>query len=301
MSIKRVAVVGATGAIGEPITKALLAAGFEVTAFTRSLSRNIFPPGVRVSPVDDYEDVAGLTEALKGQHALISTIAIGGAAYQKNLLDAAIAAGMTRFLPSEFGGDLQNAKVKTLPIFADKIAVEEYAAQKCKGTGTSYTFVYVNAFLDWGLVNHGLLLDLPGKKIQMVNGGETSFTANTVDFIAQGVLAILQNLDATANRAVRLNQAVVTQAQLLGLSKKYAGSEGWEVDTVSTETLEQKADQNLKENPANPAAYVLPYVKRTLYGRDCGGNFDGKDDNDVLGLRKMTDEELEQMIKSLVK
>jgi len=170
MAIKRVVVVGASGAVGEPVTKALVDAGFEVTAFTRASSSNNFPSGVKAHPIEDYEDVAALTKALEGQDAVVSTIGFGGAGYQKNLLDASIKAGVQRFLPSEFGCDLENAKVRALPIFAPKIEVEEYSAEKTKGTKTSYTFVYTNAFFDWGLVNAGLLLDLPGKKLQLIDG-----------------------------------------------------------------------------------------------------------------------------------
>ena len=169
MSVKRVVVVGATGTVGTPVTKALLEAGFEVTAFTRASSNNDFPAGVKVSEVEDYEDVAALTKALKGQDAVVSTIAYGGAGYQKNLLDASIAAGVKRFLPSQFGCDHKNPKTAKLPVFKPKIELETYIEEKVKGAATTYTFVYTNAFFDWGLVNAGLLLDLPGKRLQRID------------------------------------------------------------------------------------------------------------------------------------
>ncbi|KAK3071389.1 hypothetical protein LTR53_008700 [Teratosphaeriaceae sp. CCFEE 6253] len=298
MSVNRVVVVGATGAVGEPVVKALLEAGFEVTAFTRASSKNTFPPGVKVAAVD-YEDVESLTKELQGQDALVSTIGFGGASYQKNLLDASIAAGVKRFLPSEFGCDLENEKAAALPIFAPKVEVESYAKEKVKDTSTSYTSVYTNAFLDWGLVNHGLLLDLPGKKIQLIDGGETPFTATPLDFIARGVVAILRNLDATANRAVRLNGAVVTLNELWGYAKKHAGGEGWEVEQVTAEALEQKAYKALKEDPANPWGYTMEFIKTAIYKKGLGGEF-VYDDDELLGLKKLTGQEVEEVVKRLV-
>lgn len=46
--IKKITVIGATGMIGTPVTKELVKAGFEVTAFVRSIEndKHIFPSGV---------------------------------------------------------------------------------------------------------------------------------------------------------------------------------------------------------------------------------------------------------------
>jgi hypothetical protein len=55
----------------------------------------------------DYDDVNDLTEALQGIHTVLSFISQpesdGKSNAQKNLIDASIAAGVTRFAPSEYG------------------------------------------------------------------------------------------------------------------------------------------------------------------------------------------------------
>ncbi|KAK1087579.1 hypothetical protein LTR33_000984 [Friedmanniomyces endolithicus] len=295
-SIKRVVLVGATGAVGAPVLQTLLDQHFDVTVFTRASSNHSFPSNVHVANVN-YEDVAGMTKALQGQDALISTIGFGGATLQKHLLDAAIAAGVKRFLPSEFGCDTHNPRVAAIPLFRTKLGIVEYMDEKVKETGTTYTCVYTNAFLDWGLVNHGLLLDLPGKKIQMIDGGETPFTSNSLDIIAKGTVAVLKHLDETANRAVRLNGAMVTLNQVLGYAKKYAGADGWEVDEVTTEALEQEGMKNFKAKPEDPSGYMMQFIKLAIYGPEFGGNFDSNNDNALLGLKKMTDEEVEQLVR----
>ncbi|KAK0854797.1 hypothetical protein LTR03_002231 [Friedmanniomyces endolithicus] len=292
--IKRVVLVGATGAVGAPVLQTLVDQHFDVTVFTRASSNHSFPSNVHVANVN-YEDVASMTKALQGQDALISTIGFGGATLQKHLLDAAIAAGVKRFLPSEFGCDTHNPRVAAIPLFRTKLDIDEYMDEKVKGTGTTYTCVYTNAFLDWGLVNNGLLLDLPGKKIQMIDGGETPFTANSLDFIAKGTVAVLKHPDETANRAVRLNGAVVTLNQVLQYAKKYAGAEGWEVDEVTTEALEHEGMKNFKARPEDLSGYMMQFIKLAIYGSEFGGNFDGNNDNALLGLKKMSDGEVEQL------
>ncbi|KAK5705325.1 hypothetical protein LTR97_002443 [Elasticomyces elasticus] len=299
-SIKRVVLVGANGVVGAPVLQELLKNNYDVTVFTRPSSTHKFPSNVQVLNVD-YEDVAGLTKALKNQDALISTIGFGGAPLQKNLVDAAIAAGVKRFLPSEYGCDTENKRVKVLPIFPPKLEVVAYLEEKTKGTATSYTCVMTNAFLDWGLVNFGLLLDLPAKKIQRWDGGDVPVTANSVDFIARGIVSVLQHLDETKDRAVRLNDAVITQNQLLAYAKKYAGEDGWEVEEVNGEAMEKEAYANLKTTPEDPNGYLLHFIKRAIYGAGFGGNFEHNNDNEVLGLKQKTDAEVEQLVKGLVK
>jgi len=54
----------------------------------------------------DYSDKAALTEAIRGVHTLLSFVQIISDPYQKsqkNLIDAAISAGVKRFAPSEYG------------------------------------------------------------------------------------------------------------------------------------------------------------------------------------------------------
>ena len=54
----------------------------------------------------DYDDKRGLTEALRGIHTLLSFVQILSDVdqkSQKNLIDAAISAGVKRFAPSEYG------------------------------------------------------------------------------------------------------------------------------------------------------------------------------------------------------
>ena len=78
----RVAVIGASGMLGRPVTRALAAAGFEVTALTRDVdrARAHLEGGVRVLPAD-VRDLASLEAAFAGHDAVylnLSASAAGG-------------------------------------------------------------------------------------------------------------------------------------------------------------------------------------------------------------------------------
>ena len=109
----RTAVAGATGDLGGRIIGALVERGTTVCALVRpgtpaekltALQR----PGVEVVPVD-FTRPAELTKALAGASCVVSALqglrdVIVDA--QSSLLAAAVAAGVPRFIPSDFSSDL---------------------------------------------------------------------------------------------------------------------------------------------------------------------------------------------------
>ena len=91
---------------------------------------------------------------LKSQDAVISTVGDtpGAVAAQKNLIEASIATGVKRFIPSEFGSDTMNAKVRSLPFFADKLKHQDLLERAAaEHEGFSYSIMITGPFLDWGL------------------------------------------------------------------------------------------------------------------------------------------------------
>jgi saccharopine dehydrogenase-like NADP-dependent oxidoreductase len=107
--VTKVAIVGASGNSGKFMTEALLSTGKHiVTALTRLDSQACFPDGVAVRKVD-YSNVEALTEALRGQDALVITL--GGHTppdVQTNLVKAAGEAGVPWVLPNEWSPDTEH-------------------------------------------------------------------------------------------------------------------------------------------------------------------------------------------------
>lgn len=81
----------------------LLKSGRNITALTRESSTKTFPPGTNVVKSDF--SLASLTEIFKGKDAVISFMPIVALAEQGVVIEAAIAAGVPRFFPSEYGSD----------------------------------------------------------------------------------------------------------------------------------------------------------------------------------------------------
>ena len=97
------AAVGA-GTVGTPMVQALLARNVPVVVLTRPTSSAKLPAGAKIAPVN-YADVAAVTSILRSNKvdAVVSTLSGEGFASQKPIADAAKAAGVKLFVPSEFG------------------------------------------------------------------------------------------------------------------------------------------------------------------------------------------------------
>jgi uncharacterized protein YbjT (DUF2867 family) len=293
-SIKTVAVAGAAGALGSVLVKELIQSGFSVTALTRSDS-NVFPPEVKIQKVD-YNDLKALTQALKGQDAVVSTITTAGIGSQKNLVDAVVAAGVKRFIPSEYGCDLSNAKARQLPVYGHKVQIEDAVEQKIKNTDTTYTFVFNNAFLDWG-IDRGFLIDLKNKKADIYDGGDVPFTSTPIPMVAKAVAAVLQHPEETKNAEIRVHGARLTQNKFLELAKRVVGEDGWQISETTTKDLEQQSYENLKKDPSAFMGWAIGMLKVAIHAPGFGGDFSSNNDNKFLGLKEMSESEVEELIR----
>ena len=298
--ITKVAIAGASGSMGTPITKALLDAGFTVTALTRPDSTSTFPTGVDVSKVD-YTSLSSLQSVLTGHDALISTLTTAAAGAQSTLMEAAVAAGVRRLIPSEFGSDTLNPRARTLPVFKDKIVVQDLVTRLCAESEgkTTYTLVMNNAFLDWGVARN-FLIDVKGKSYELLDGGDGYFTTTPLAFIARAVVAILQRPEVTANRAIRLQGTRMTQKQFLALVQRVVGSEEGEITHAGSKEVEKEGYAALKADPTNVPGWVFGMLKLAVHAEGFGGDFGGREDNEMLGLRELGVEEVEEVIRSVV-
>ncbi|OBT55399.1 hypothetical protein VE04_04714 [Pseudogymnoascus sp. 24MN13] len=295
--IKNVAVAGASGNLGPAVLKALLSSNlFSITVLTRPSSTHKFPSNVTVLPVD-YSSSASLTTALTGQDAVIALFGAEQAPLQLPLLDAALAAGVSRFIPSDFGSDTHNEKVKGLPVYAKKIEVQSAVAERAAKGLIEYTQVINGPFLDWGFTN-GFLADLGKKTVQLIDGGDTVISGTTRDHIGPAVVGVLTHLEETKNRAVYVKNSDITQNEAVEIGKKLVGKEGWVETHVKSADLEAEAWADLKAQKFDGGLWIK-FIYKAIFGDGYGGSYEGKD-NALLGVPAFSKEDLEKAIKAAV-
>ncbi|KAL2867810.1 aromatic alcohol reductase [Aspergillus lucknowensis] len=297
--LKNVAIVGASGNVGQIILRALLdASDFKVTVLTRTSSNATFPPGTNVRKTDFSS--ADLHDALKGQDALVSAVGATGFGEQKKLIDAAIQAGVKRFFPSEFSSDAQNEVVLgLLPLFNQKKEVVDYLKSK-ESDSFTWTGLATSVLLDWGLANGFLGYDIASRTATIWDGGNSRFTATNEKQLGDAVVSVLQRPQATANQYLYISSVETSQNEILAALEQ-ATSPSWTVTRTTTDAEVSEGTRKLGEGDFSGA---LALVRATSFGdlSGLGANY-AKDRvlaNELLGLKGESIRETVERVVSAV-
>jgi len=213
---------------------------FNTTVLSREGSSSTFPPGTNVIHAD-YNSLESLKNAFKGQDVVISLV--GGTAFgdQNKLIDAAIAAGVQRFIPSEFGSRTDDSRNRVIvPFFEPKFATSNYL--KSKEREISWTSVVNGPFLDWGLKAGFLGFDAITKTATIFDNGAATFSATNLHTIGITLIKLLEKAELSKNQYVYVSSAQTSQKQLLEMAEKITG-EKWTVNNVP-------AQQHIEEGRA---------------------------------------------------
>ena len=266
-----------------------------MTVLSRSSSSKApLPSGATVKEID-YSSHDSIVSALKGHQAVVSNVGWQIIAEQWRLIDAAIEAGVSFFLPSEFGADLSNPKAAALPVFAGKAATRKYIEAKAAEGKISYAYIVPGNFLDWD-VKIGFSSN-PHGTTNLLDGGDIPFAATTLSNVGQIVAAVLKDPTKAKNRAVFVSNASVTQNQLLAAIKKANPDFEAKVEHVDSAELEKRSYQQLQSGDYMNA--MVGFIKRANADLSFGLNHTGTD-NEVFGIKSFTAEDVEQTVAGVV-
>lgn len=290
----------ASGALGEPVLNALISSGkFHVTVVKRPSTSASFPEQVTVRTAD-LSSVDSVAAAFKGQDAVVSTVGTAGLPGQDVLIEAAVAANVKHFLPSDFGCDLANPKASALPVFKYKIDIHKVLREAAAANPDfTYTLICNNAFLDWGLErNH--LLNWKDNMPKLFDGGKNVFSATTLDTVGQAVVGVLSHPEETKNRFVYVKDIDISQNQLLEIAKKVDPEKTWEAPLfVDTAELEKSSYESLAKGEVTPPV-MFAFLFRVIFGPPEYGSQFTETDNELLGIKGKTEADVEALFKSLI-
>lgn len=296
LNVKLTIDLQASGALGSPIFQALLNSGhFNLTVLTRHSSEAQFPYSVKIIRVD-YSSISELTQALTGQDAVVSVLTTSAMETQIPLIEAAVDAGVRRFLPSEFCANIGNPKAASLPVYHSKVQLHDVIRQKAdENPNFTYSLIRNGPFLDWSLA-FGFFLNLKGGETSLYDGGDRPFSTTTLATIGQAVVEVLRNLHETKNRAVLIQDLITTQNEMLAVARSVKPEIIWTPKNVSTAEMETMAQQKYASGSMDLVASV-GFFCRSVFAEGYGGEFK-EVDNDLLGIPLMSKADLEALIKS---
>lgn len=265
-------------------------AAFNVTIISREGSSSTFPSNHKVINVD-LESHDSLVNAFKGQDAVVASLGAPAIHLQPKIVDAAIAAGVKRFIPSEFGSNTLDPKVNArVPIFAPKIAAVDYL--KTKEDSISWSALINGPFFDWALKVGFLGFNAQTKTAKLIDGGVAKFSTTNLDTIGLAIAKILLNPELTKNQYVAVTSFITSQSEVLAIAEKLSG-EKWKVEELSSEALFKSGGEKLAKHDHSGVIDLLQAVtstKENLGDYSVLGLW-----NEKLGLPK---EDLEQSVKA---
>lgn len=243
----------------------------------------------------DYS-ASSLQAAFTGQDVVISIVGPDGYASQKVIVDAAIAAGVKRFFPSEFGPLANSENVAFLPSLAVKRDLLDYLISKEESI--SWTAVQTGAFFDWGLKVGFLGFDLANRKANIFDGGHAQFHVTNVATIGQAVVATLSTPDRferTKNQYVRVASHKLSQLEILAALERVTGKT-WTVTDMDSEPLVKDAREKLASGAGGfEDAYAL--VRALFFSKVSLGLLGDDLWNEELGL---PEEDLDAGLKAIL-
>ena len=237
MSKKHVAVFGATGQVGAPLTKSLLKQGHEVTVITRRRSaanetglRDHENWGAKVKVCAEMQRVDAVADAIKGCDTVVACVPGSIPIIQDSepiWLNAAVKAGVERFVPTEFGSHTQAIEMGDGEIFDYKKRFHEILFE----SGIGWTLYYNGGFFDYFLPN----LRFFDKITTFGNLDLPIYTHDIEDIGYIGALSITD--DRTLNKCVQVDYNSLTQNEMLALIRKYWPDYPFEYEHFSSEYI----------------------------------------------------------------
>ncbi|KPM45835.1 hypothetical protein AK830_g683 [Neonectria ditissima] len=297
-SIKNVMIIGAGGLFGSHVFAALQAEpSFNVSVLSRKCSKSTFSSGIKVYKVDDEYPIDQLAEAFTGQDALVSTIP--GRPYTAHLrmIEAAVQAGVKRFIPTEYGNNTCVAAGELVPLYADKAKVVANLKSQ-ESTGLTWTAIHTGQFFDWGLESGWLDYDIKKQSAVIYDSGDKRWSTTNIGTASAAIVKVLLTPGETQNRPVHVASFTLSQNQLLKALEK-ATAATWEVRKMtSEEALKKASDLGNQDHSEGLKLQILMLLYADNVDRGADFEKDGLLDNEMLQL---PEEDLAEVVEQVIK
>jgi len=266
---KRFAVAGA-GTLGTFMVDELLKQKStgrvgRVVVLTRSVEGHESLSSKGAEPITvDYTSPSSLQSALQGIDVVISTLGIPALAVQEPLGDAARAAGVKLFVPSEFGND--SLKVTTGPF-----AVKNVQREKLERIGLPWAVFITGPFADWTFYQSIVGLDVSTGKVEVGGTGNGMASWTSRRDIARFVVHVTLSLspERLHNHLFRVEGERTSINRILAEYQRRTGKQ-LEITYTPLDKVEEAA-----RNPADIKAFLqLTFEKHGTYGTEEEMNVD---------------------------
>jgi hypothetical protein len=290
--------------MGNHLTTHLLATGKHIiTAITRPNSTNTMPEGVKVVRVDygseKEDDIAALTEALRGQQVLLITTSVMALGAIKTLIHTAADAGVAYILPNWLGHDANNRK-----LIEDSLMTGLFEnVKEIERLGVSSYFLLVCNFwyeFSLGAGQDRFGFDFRNRSVVLYDGGNVAINTSTWPQCGRAIAGLLSlkqlpedendtapTLSQFRNECVYIASFRVSQRDMFESVKRV--TETTDVDwNISHANTEERYKEGLTAIKSGDHSGWMKMGYSRMFFDNGDGDYETSRGlhNDVLGLKK---------------
>jgi putative NADH-flavin reductase len=240
---QKIAVVGATGQIGFGLSMALLKLGHSLVAISRQKNEDnqeecslLQSNGAEIIECGDYAHKEKLIPAFSGCDTVVVAMRANATIIREVepiILEAALEAGVKRFVPGEFGCHTLCIDYGDGVIFDAKKDLH----QKIFNSGLDWTFVYNGVIFDYMLPNFRMW-----EKITTFGDVDLTLATHDLhDIVTIAAMSITD--DRTKNKAVQICANQLSQREMISMLEEHWPGKLGDIEHISSETI-----IDLKEN-----------------------------------------------------
>ncbi|KAL9087668.1 MAG: hypothetical protein Q9165_006592 [Trypethelium subeluteriae] len=290
-SIKKVAVLGASGSLGEAVIPALLQSGFILIIISRPGGRGFTASAEAVATREiAYDDLGGLTAALRGHDALVEIFNPAATVHQRTIVRAALAAGIKHLVTNEFGLDTFHPNISKLPsaqakVQAQSMLVEELETAKASGKARplSWTGIFSGVWYDWAIREGKFWVDPTTRTITRFGSGNQKTSISRIALNGEAIVAVLREPERFQNRPAYFASHTVTTNELVALVKETSENPGkpWKITDVPDveafrrdalrlwdEDLQKGVEDRLHSRAFTMLSIAALFEENNLFGAD---------------------------------
>ena len=236
-----IAVAGATGGLGQLVSKALVKRGATVKALVRpntnpSRTETLRNAGVTITPAD-LSTVQDLTRELNGATCVVSTLqglrpVIQGV--QGKLLEASVAAKVSRFIPSDYSLDF----TKTKPGSNRNLDLRREFHDQLRNSGIAWTSILNGGFMEL-MAGNSPMINHKGRKVSYIGDKTQLLDFTTMADTAAYTAAVVMDPNPTPN-FLRIASDTVNAIDIAQAAANVEGAPytpGWMGTIGSTELM----------------------------------------------------------------
>lgn len=217
---------------------------------------------------------------------------------QKTVIDAAILAGVKRFIPSDYGSVTADPKARNVTAFQPFIHIQDYLKEKAAAGEIEYTILSTGPFLDF-IFGSPVFVDFHNRSVEFYGDGKLRLSSTSIGGVGKAVAGTLRNATETKNRVLHIQETIVSQVKVFQLAKKSLpeGTE-WKETFLDPEETLRAASAKFSESPTDVFA-LYGLIKAAMLS----GKYDTQYhelDNGIVGLAQFSDEDLENKFLPLL-